>query len=84
MDNYYYWTEQLFGRIYAQNCASHVVFDWTSGAASTAAAASSAATWTSTWTRTTAKFDGVVFQNGAFVTNGSLKIRGNFGYSTTP
>ena len=35
LDNNYYWTEQLFGRIYAQRCASHVVFDWTSGTATT-------------------------------------------------
>jgi hypothetical protein len=49
LDNNYYWMEQLFGRIYAPNCASHVV----------------------------------VFKNGAFVTNGSLKIRGNFGYGTS-
>ena len=86
-DNRYYWTEQLFGRIYAQKCASHVVFDWTTPSMS------------STGTSTTSSgsfercdldiyidqdggaFDGVVFQNGAFVTNGSLKIRGNFGYS---
>ena len=27
--------------------------------------------------------DGVVFQNGAFIANGSLKIRGNFGYHAT-
>jgi hypothetical protein len=25
----------------------------------------------------------VVFRNGAFITNGSLKIRGNFGYSAS-
>ena len=35
LDNNYYWTEQLFGRIYAQYCTSHVVFDWTSSASTT-------------------------------------------------
>jgi hypothetical protein len=54
LDNNYYWTEQLYGRVYAQNCASHVVFD------------------------------GVVLQNGACISNGSLRIRGNFGVSSSP
>lgn len=26
-DNQYYWTEQMFGRIYASSCTRHVVFD---------------------------------------------------------
>jgi hypothetical protein len=80
-DNNYYWTEQLFGRIYAQNCASHVVFDWTSGTATTSSGSFERCDLDLYINQQNAAFDGVVFRNGAFVTNGSLKIRGNFGAS---
>jgi hypothetical protein len=83
LDNNYYWTEQLFGRIYAQHCTSHVVFDWTSSASSTSSGSFERCDLDIYINQQKAAFDGVVFQNGAFVTNGSLKIRGNFGYSTS-
>jgi hypothetical protein len=83
LDNNYYWTEQLFGRIYAQNCTSHVVFDWTSGTASTSSGSFERCDLDIYVNQISAKFDGVVFQNGAFITNGSLKIRGNFGSSSS-
>ena len=70
-DNNYFWMEQLFGRIYAQNCASHVVFDWTSGAASTATGSFERCDLDIYIDQDGASFDGVVFQNGAFVTDGS-------------
>jgi len=82
LDNNYYWTEQLFGRIYASNCTSHVVFDWTSATATTSSGSFERCDLDIYLDQINAKFDGVVFQNGAFVTNGSLKIRGNFGSST--
>ena len=81
LDNNYYWTEQLFGRIYAQNCASHVVFDWTSTTAATSSGSFERCDLDIYVNQEDANFDGVVFGNGAFVTNGSLKIRGNFGSS---
>jgi len=82
-DNNYYWMEQLFGRIYAQNCASHVVFDWTSGTATTSSGSFERCDLDIYINQDNGAFDGVVFQNGAFITNGSLKIRGNFGYSSS-
>jgi hypothetical protein len=83
LDNNYYWTEQLYGRIYASACTSHVVFDWTSATAATSSGSFERCDLDIYIDQEKASFDGVVFQNGAFVTNGSLKIRGNFGYSST-
>jgi hypothetical protein len=82
-DNNYYWMEQLIGRIYAQNCASHVAFDWTSGTATTSSGSFERCDLDIYINQQNAAFDGVVFKNGAFVTNGSLKIRGNFGYGAS-
>ncbi|GAA5186812.1 hypothetical protein GCM10023322_33860 [Rugosimonospora acidiphila] len=82
-DNNYYWAEQLFGRIYAQDCASHVVFDWTSGTSTTSSGSFERCDLDIYIDQWDASFDGVVFRNGAFITNGSLKIRGNFGSSKT-
>lgn len=87
LDNNYYWTEQLYGRIYAQNCASHVVFDWTPTNplnTKTSSGSFERCDLDIYLDQVNAKFDGVVFRNGAFTTNGSLKIRGNFGSSATP
>ncbi|HUN36583.1 MAG TPA: glycosyl hydrolase family 28-related protein [Trebonia sp.] len=83
LDNNYYWTEQLYGRIYAQYCTSHVVFDWTSTTSTTSSGSFERCDLDIYVNQDSAKFDGVVFQNGAFVTNGSLKIRGNFGASSS-
>jgi hypothetical protein len=82
-DNNYYWAEQLFGRIYAQDCASHVVFDWTSGTSTTSSGSFERCDLDIYIDQWNASFDGVVFQNGAFITDGSMKIRGNFGSSKT-
>jgi len=79
LDNNYYWTEQLYGRIYAQNCTSHVVFDWTSATADTSTGSFERCDLDVYLDQVDAAFDGLVFRNGAFVTNGSLKLRGNFG-----
>jgi pectate lyase-like protein len=83
LDNNYYWTEQLFGRIYAQNCTSHVVFDWTTGTSTTSSGSFERCDLDIYLDQVDAAFDGVVFRNGAFVTNGSMKIRGNFGSSSS-
>jgi hypothetical protein len=89
LDNNYNWTEQAEGRIYAQNCSSHVVFDNsvnTSGVAS------------GSFDRMLLNCfivqqgngggagdggDGVVFQGGALVANGQLGVYGNFNTSST-
>jgi hypothetical protein len=83
LDNNYYWTEQLYGRIYAQNCASHVVFDWTSGKATTSSGSFERCDLDVYIDQVGADFDGIAFRNGAFITNGSLKLRGNFGSSSS-
>lgn len=79
-DNQYHWTEQLQGSIFASNCASNVVFDNAPGGAT--------ATATGSFERMdliigvnqgNPSFDGVVFRNGAFLVNGNLRYRGNFG-----
>ena len=84
LDNNYYWTEQLYGRVYASNCASHVVFDWTTTASSTSSGSFERCDLDVYINQNKGGFDGVVLRNGAFVTNGSLKIRGNFGYAARP
>jgi len=83
LDNAYYWTEQLRGRIYAQNCASHVVFDC-SGTLMTSSGSFERCDLDIYINQWQAAFDGVVFRNGAFTGNGSLRIRGNFGSSPSP
>jgi hypothetical protein len=83
LDNNYYWCEQLFGRVYVAACTSHVVFDWTSGTATTSSGSFERCDLDIYINQGKGAYDGVVFRNGAFVTNGSLKIRGNFGYSTS-
>jgi hypothetical protein len=84
LDNNYYWTEQLHGRIYASGCTSHVVFDWNTSTSSTSSGSFERCDLDIYIDQDHGTFDGVVFQNGAYVANGSLKIRGNFGYSTSP
>jgi hypothetical protein len=83
LDNNYFWTEQLFGRIYVSGCASHVIFDWTSSTASTSSGSFERCDLDIYINQGHGANDGVIFQNGAYVTNASLKIRGNFGYSTS-
>lgn len=83
LDNNYYWTEQLYGRIYAQNCTSHVVFDWTSATSSTSSGSFERCDLDIYIDQINPAFDGLVLRNGAYIANGSLKLRGNFGKSTT-
>jgi hypothetical protein len=81
LDNAYYWTEQLRGRVYAQACASHVVFDC-SGSLTTSSGSFERCDLDIYLDQQNPAFDGVVFRNGAFTGNGSLRIRGNFGGSS--
>jgi hypothetical protein len=81
LDNAYFWTEQLHGRIYVQNCASHVVFDC-SGSLTTSSGSFERCDLDIYLDQEDAFFDGVVFRNGAFTGNGSLRIRGNFASNT--
>ncbi len=79
--NSYYWTEQLHGRVRAEWCTQHVVFDVN---------ASGAATTTGSFMRLDADFsiegsgDGVVFQNGTYPNHGRLNIIGNFQGNSIP
>ena len=82
LDNQYFWTEQLHGRVHAQSCASHVVFDC-SGSAATASGSFERCDLDMYLDQQDATFDGVVFRNGAFTGNGSLRIRGNFASSAS-
>jgi hypothetical protein len=82
LDNAYYWTEQLHGRIYAQYCTSHVVFDC-SGSLTTSSGSFERCDLDIYIDQEDANYDGVVFRNGAFTGNGSLRIRGNFASTTT-
>ena len=76
-DNQYYFTEQMSGRIRAQNCTSHVVFD-VSGA-STSTGSYDRADLQVYVNQGAATQDGVVFQNGAIIQDGpGLGIYGNF------
>jgi hypothetical protein len=81
LDNAYYWTEQLYGRIYAQSCTSHVVFDC-SGSLTTSSGSFERCDLDIYLNQENANYDGVVFRNGAFTGNGSLRIRGNFASDT--
>jgi hypothetical protein len=81
-DNRYFWTEQLYGRIYAQSCGTGVMFDNSAGTSGGA---------TGSFERMKLEIildqagsgDGVTFNNGAFTANHELSIRGNFSTSTT-
>ena len=81
-DNQYHWTEQLKGSVFASNCATNVCFDNAPGGAP--------ATATGSFMRCdlligvnqgNPTFDGVTLRNGAFIANGRLTYRGNFGGS---
>jgi hypothetical protein len=79
LDNNYFWTEQLAGRLWAEKCASHVVFDNsvnTSGSSTGSFDRADLAIFVNQ--AGTGGGDGVVFQNGAFCIDGKLGIYGNF------
>lgn len=81
-NNNYYWTEQLRGRIYAQSCLTHVQFD-NSANTSGSAVGSFERMLLDIFLDQNGVGDGVTFANGAFMSNGSLGIYGNFNGSST-
>lgn len=79
-DNVNWFTEQLYGRVYAQNCTTAVVFDNSSNPGGTATASFARAdvdVYVAQVTDNVAQ-DGVTVQNGATVYDGHLGIFGNF------
>lgn len=77
-DNQNYWTEQLKGRIFAQNCTQHVVFDVSGTPAVTATGSFDRGDVEIYVEQVGTGNDGVVFQNGTYIIDGRLVIRGNF------
>lgn len=81
-DNNYYWTEDMYGHIFAQQNTSNVVFD---NSANTGGSA------TNSFARTLLDIvldmkgvgDGVTLQNGALVYDSKLGIYGNCDYGTS-
>lgn len=78
-DNANYWTEQLYGRIFAQNCANHVGF--TVSGANTSTGSYSRADLSIYINQTNPAYNGVIVQAGSNIYDASLIIRGNFGGS---
>jgi len=85
LDNQWWWTEQLSGQVFAANCATHVMLDQLpAGANKTTATGSFARLDLAVYVdQDQAAFDGVTLANGAFVYDGRLAIRGNFGSSSS-
>lgn len=75
-DNRNYWTERLNARIWANNCATGVLFDVSGATTSTNSYARGQVMCYIT--QANATFDGVVFNNGAVLYDGTLGIFGNF------
>ena len=78
LDNTEWWTEQLHGIVHTDNCTSHVVFDVNSNGYN-----SFARTELRIYLSVDVGQNGVVVQNGAFIYDGELIIRGNFASSST-
>lgn len=78
IDNTAYWTEQLHGIVNVNNCQSGVVFDVTSNGYN-----SFARTDLDIYIGASVGQNGVIVQNGGYIYDGSLTIRGNFASSST-
>lgn len=81
-DNNYNWTEQIYGRIYTQSCATNVQFD-NSVDTSGSSTGSFERMLLDIFLETNGVGDGVTFANGGFMSNGSIGIYGNAGPSAT-
>lgn len=81
LDNNYWWAEQMHGRIWAEECTSHVVFD---NSANTSGSATGSFDRADLDIYLDAKGKGnlVVFQNGALMVDGDLGIYGNTDYGS--
>ena len=78
LDNTAHWTEQFYGRIYTRNCTRHVVFDVNGGFPSYAR------TELSVYVDALANQDCMVVQNGAFIYDSAIGLRGNTVGSANP
>lgn len=76
IDNNYYWTEQITGKIWAEECTNGVVFD-NSANTSGSATGSYDHTVLDIFLDCKNKGNGVTLQNGAFIIDGRLGIFGN-------
>ena len=78
LDNTAHWTEQFYGRVYTRNCTSHVVFDVNGGFPSYAR------TELSVYVDALANQDCMTVQNGAFIYDSAIGLRGNTAGSANP
>lgn len=84
LDNQYFWTEQCYGRIVAQACATGVQFDNSTGTSVGANATGSFDRLSmDIYLNTGGNGDGVTWNGGAFSINYYLGIWGNFKWSGT-
>jgi hypothetical protein len=81
-DNQSYWTEQAVASIWVNACTRDVVFDC-SGAV-TSQGSYDRGDFTIYVQHTTFTGDSVVFQNGAYLVGGRLRIFGNYASSSSP
>lgn len=81
-DNNYYWTEQLYARIYSAGCTTNVMFD-NSANTSGQATGSFERMIADIFINSGGAGDGVTFASGAFTADHRLGIYGNFGTSAT-
>lgn len=80
LDNNYWWAEQMTGRIWAEQCTSHVVFDQSANISGNATGSFDRAAL-GIWLDGKGKGNLVTFQNGAFIEDGpGLAIQGNTDY----
>lgn len=77
LDNRYYWTEQAYGRVFAENCTTGVLFD-VSAANTTNTGSFMRCNLDLNIDQGTATQNGVTLQNGAFIQDGVLGVHGNF------
>ena len=82
LDNNYYWTEQCYGRVYAQGCLTHVQFDNSANTSGSATGSFDRAVL-DLFTDQQGAGNGVTFAGGAFAGNARLGIYGNYSTSTT-
>ena len=82
LDNNYYFAEQMHGRIWAEECTSHVVFD-NSANTSSHATGSFDRLVLDIYLDAKGKGNGVTLQNGAFFLGSRLGIYGNTDYGST-
>jgi hypothetical protein len=81
-DNQYYWCEQMVGQIYASNCVTHVGFTM-SGSSGTNAGSFERCDLSIYLDQENPAYDGVSLENGAYISNGFLRIKGNMAASGT-